>query len=678
MEPVIITVLLTVFVPIFGSFIAPFLKRLLKEKIHFYAIGIAVVTAILGIVSFILGSGYEEAIIWKFDWIMSLDNPIRGGIFLDRFSLIMLLLVSNIGMLIVIFSHDYMKGDESLPRYYFWILFFIGNMLGLLVADNLLMLFIFWEGVGLCSYGLIGFWNKDNDNVKSGNKAFLVTRAGDVGLLAAIILIYINAGTMNISELGNGALGAALGQGLIVLVGVLILIGIAGKSAQFPLQFWLPEAMAGPSTVSALIHAATMVKAGVYLGGRFLPFFIEAGDVFGGAYAGQVEILFTIIAIVGIFTAFFAASIGMAAKEFKKILAFSTISQLGYMIGAIGVAGLLLNDEAAFFSSVFHMTSHMFFKALLFLGAGAILHAVTTTKNIFEMGGLRKYMPKTTIVFAIGALSLSGIPPFSGFFSKDTIFEFLMELSHESTLGLVLLVVAILAAVMTFFYSMRMLGAVFFGESHEKVKEAEKHGHLHDPSWFMMGPLYVLALGATIWGFFGGLIEQWITYHHVSIEESSAWLGHLFGNPWTWIILAIILIVGGIPGYLFYFRRISTQKIADSFIGKFFFNRWYWNWLMMKIFVDGSMTVGDGMEYSEKGIDIATDALGKGTLTVSSAIVAADTKGVDGSVNGIAKGFQWIGDKLKKVETGFISQYIWIGIAGFVVLLLVITLLVVL
>lgn len=676
MEAIIITVLLTVLVPLVGSLISPLLNKILKEKIHFYAIAIAVITAALGITSFSIGLRMEEIEPWTFNWIKDLLNPgefIQGGIFLDKFSLLMLMLVSVIAMLIVIFSHDYMHGDDALPRYYFWILFFIGSMLGLIVSDNLIQLFIFWEGVGLASYGLIGFWNRENENVKSGTKAFLVTRDGDMGLLAAIILIYFNVGTLSFSEFTSD-FGNILGESkLIVLVGVLILVGIAGKSAQFPLQFWLPEAMAGPSTVSALIHAATMVKAGIYLGGRFLPYFLTAAPL----YAEQLEVLFLIIAAVGVFTAFLAASIGMAAREFKKILAFSTISQLGYMLLAIGVAGLLHNGEDALFASIFHMTSHMFFKALLFLGAGAILHSVTTTKDIFEMGGLRKYMPKTTLLFSAGALSLAGIPPFAGFFSKETIFSKIIEYIEEtsSVWGWIFLSLAVIAAIMTLFYTMRMIGVVFFGESGEHVKEAEKHGHLHDPSWFMMGPLLVLAIGSTIWGFFGGLIEHWF-YH--GDQTYGEWIGHIFRNGWGWLILAIIVIVGGIPGYLIYFRKVNNTFFANSFLQKFLYNRWYWNSLMLTVFVDGTTKVGDLLQYPEKALDHGTNSLASGVLATANAFEVLDRKIVDGAVNKIAYGFQWMGMKLRRFETGFISQYLWIGAFGFVILLIGVTLAIIL
>lgn len=663
MENVVITALITVLLPIVGSLVAPFLRKLLKEKIHFYAISIAILTSGFGIATLILGFSIEKGspVVWNFDWFPSLG--IKGGLYLDRFAVIMVALVSFVAMLIVIFSHDYMHGDPSLHRYYFFILFFIGNMLGLVVSDNLLQVFIFWEGVGLASYGLIGFWNRDNENVRSGTKAFLVTRAGDVGLLAAIVLIYFNVGTLNFSEFAN--FGSLLGQAhLLVPVGLFILTGVAGKSAQFPLQFWLPEAMAGPSTVSALIHAATMVKAGVYLLGRFLPFFTTAATL----YPEQVETLFMVIAGIGIFTAFFAGSIGMASHELKKILAFSTISQLGYMTGAIGVAGLLLNTEEAFFASIFHLTSHMAFKALLFLAAGAILHAITTTKDIFEMGGLKRYMPQVTIIFTIGALSLSGIPPLAGYFSKETLFEYLKEYSHETTYGLILYIVAITAAVFTFFYSMRMIAKVFFGKESEHVEEAKKHGHLHDPGPFMLVPLYTLAFLSVVWGFIGGVFEQWLTYNELNFGEAMSWIGHIFGSASGWMVVAIVVIVGGVPAYLYYFAH-KRNVLAGTFLNKFLYNRWYWNKLMLTTFVDGSVAVGNALVCAENGIDKATTALGVGTLKLSDTTIIVDQKVVDGAVNGIAKLFQKIGEWLKRIETGFISWYLWLGTAGLAIVL---------
>ncbi len=671
MDALTINVLITVLLPLLGSFLAPIIEHYIKENIHYYAIGVAIGAFITATTAFILGIGSTGPVIWTFKWMPALN--INGGIYLDHFSLLMLLLVSFVAMLIVLFSHNYMHGDESLGRYYFFILFFIGNMLGLITSDNMLQMFIFWEGVGICSYALIGFWNKDNENVKSGNKAFLVTKAGDVGLLAAIILIYLNVGTLNYSEFTNADFGGVLGQAhLIVLVGVLILSGVVGKSAQFPLQFWLPEAMAGPSTVSALIHAATMVKAGVYLTGRFLPFFVSAAPT----YEHQLHILFTIIASVGVFTAFFAGSIGMAAREFKKILAFSTISQLGYMIMGIGVAGLLLDTKLAFFAAVFHMTSHMAFKALLFLGAGAVLHAVHTTKDIFEMGGIGKYMPKTAIIFTIGGLSLSAIPPFAGYFSKESLFEYLIEYSKESSWGIVFLIFAAVTAIFTFFYTLRMIGSVFTGEPSEHVLKAKEEGHLHDPDFYMLFPLASLAVFSTLWGFFGGWLGDWMSYSTVTLAGGFQWMGKIFGSWIGWLILLTVVVVGGIPGYLFYFRRKSNKIFSQSFLQKFLYNRWYWNTLMLKAFVDGSIFAGKGLNVAEKYVDLGTTGIAKGTLAVAEATKVVDEKVVDGAYNGIAKSFQKVSQYLQKLETGKISQYIWVGVLGFAMLLLLVLLLI--
>ncbi len=418
-----------------------------------------------------------------------------------------------------------MHGDEHLTRYWFFFLFFIGNMLLLVLSDNLIQMMIGWEGVGLCSYGLIGYYYRDPKErwlggppptkmfppSHAGMKAFIVTGIGDVFLLGAIFIIYNYAGTLNFVQLINTApqwmAAISVVPGLLSLTAILFLGGPIGKSAQFPLHEWLPEAMAGPTAVSALIHAATMVKAGVYLVARMAPAF------YIGTFAqhlAEAQTYFVAIAVVGAFTAFLAASQAMVALELKKVLAYSTVSQIGFMMLGLGVSGLgegnLLPGLTA---GIFHLVSHALFKAALFLGAGCVIHAVETI-YMDKMGGLGKQMPFTKILMLLATLSLAGIPPFSGFWSKDAIF--VASLNAGLTLTNVLYVVAVVTALMTLVYSARYIYMVFYGEKSHFIHELEEEGHhVHESPAIMWGPIAVLVavmLGISALGLVGFFVPS--------------------------------------------------------------------------------------------------------------------------------------------------------------------------
>ncbi|TRO52057.1 NADH-quinone oxidoreductase subunit L, partial [Candidatus Bathyarchaeota archaeon] len=397
-------------IPFIGSLFVPLVAKIRRKSVGWYAVFIIIlsVTCTLSLITSVLNS-HGEPQVYSLPWMSALD--INLSVLIDPLSTMMANIAACIGLLIMIYSVNYMEKEKATPRFFFFMLLFVGGMLGLVMANNLLQMYFFWETVGLCSYSLIGFWYTRAEAAKAGIKAFIVTRIGDIFLLLGILLLYVNTGTfefLTIREL------IATGEVSIPMlaISILMLIGAIGKSAQVPLQVWLPNAMEGPSPVSALIHGATMVKAGIYLVARIYILF------------SIVQPWLITITYVGGVTAFLAATMALTSSDLKRVLAFSTISQLGMIISALGIG-----TELGWFASQFHVISHALFKSLLFLCAGVVMH-VTHTLDLKQLGGLRKDMPITFIVSVIGAFSLAGVPPFSGFWSKDTIFEAIISANN--------------------------------------------------------------------------------------------------------------------------------------------------------------------------------------------------------------------------------------------------------
>lgn len=417
-----------------------------------------------------------------FDWVVAGQFHISASLLLDRLSSILLLVITGIGTLIHLYSKAYMKGDFSFARYYSYLNLFLASMLILVLADNLLLMFVGWEGVGLCSYLLIGFWFEDPEKAAAGKKAFVVNRIGDFGFLLGIFLIVsalwdgMGSGKdiLSYAYLSEHASLLSASASLITLA---LFIGATGKSAQIPLYVWLPDAMAGPTPVSALIHAATMVTAGVYMMCRL-------SFIFNYEMAADTM---QVIAIVGALTAFFAASMGLVQNDIKKVLAYSTVSQLGYMVMGVGVG--------AYSAAVFHLMTHAFFKACLFLGAGAVIYGLHHLQDIRKMGGIKKYFPVVFVTFTLASLAIAGIPPFSGFFSKDEIlfYTYLKGPRWIYVLGF-------LAAGMTAFYMFRLLVLTFLGK--ERLSQETK-SHIHTIPWVIKIPLIILASLSVIGGFVG-------------------------------------------------------------------------------------------------------------------------------------------------------------------------------
>ena len=552
----------------------------------------------------------------QISWISSLG--LKAGVLADPLAIVMANMVGWISFLIMVYSTGYMHGDKDLTRYWFFMLFFIGSMQLIVMSDNLLMVFFGWEGVGLASYALIGFWYYDRKKdfvgkeghiaggipmwaspSHAGLKAFLMTRAGDTMMLAGMFLIFMHAGTFGFKELVQDPSWAIAmsQQNLLVPAAVLLFGGAIGKSAQFPLNEWLLEAMTGPTAVSALIHAATMVKAGVFLVARIGPLFFALGTM--GAFS--MEQFFEVVAWVGAITAFLLATQALVNPEIKKVLAYSTGSQIGYMMMGLGIAGLSLNFVDGYTSGFFHMMSHAMFKASLFMGAGALLHAVGS-RFMTDMGGLKKPMRKTYIFMLLASLSLAGAPLFtSGFWSKDAIFAAVLESGYAYSWPL--FIMAVVVAVMTAFYTFRMIGMAFFGKASKHIEEMEHSGHhVHEAGPSMLVPYAILAVASIAIGVVGFIFEAQIhalfTNYlaasfgiHGQVKETAGSLFSIapvgdktwFGlNPLAAAASVGAFAVGGALGFVFYIARkadpeVISRSIVTRAIWKFLYNRWYLN-----------------------------------------------------------------------------------------------------
>ena len=470
------SVWLYVLIPLL-PFLGFLVNGLLNRRLSGTAAGVLGSATVLGsflISCYLFATFQYQYTVPLFDWISVGSMQIPFSYQIDQLSLIMLLLVTGVGFLIHVYSIGYMTHDANVGKFFAFLNLFVFSMLVLVLGSNFVILFVGWEGVGLCSYLLIGFWNQETANNNAAKKAFIINRVGDLGFLLGIFLIYLTFDSVQYGEVFQKASTLQIGTGVVTAITLLLFVGAAGKSAQIPLYTWLPDAMAGPTPVSALIHAATMVTAGIYMVLRANVLFTLAPDTL------------EVIAVIGTATALFAATIGLAQNDIKKVLAYSTVSQLGYMFLALGVMG--------YSTALFHVLTHAFFKALLFLGAGSVIHAMSNEQDIRRMGGLRKALPVTFITFLIGCLAIAGIPPFSGFFSKDEI------LLHAYEHSKVLYAIGLFTAFLTAFYMFRLLFLTFFGEFRGT---AEQRHHLHESPASMTLPLIILAILAAGGGALG-------------------------------------------------------------------------------------------------------------------------------------------------------------------------------
>ncbi|MEM4377579.1 MAG: NADH-quinone oxidoreductase subunit L [Candidatus Nitrosotenuis sp.] len=667
--------------PFVAALIVPAVGRVSHRATGWVAIGFAAASALSAATMF---SGALEAheIHDQVNWISTIG--IKAGVLADPLAVIMANVVGWISFLIMVYSTGYMKGDKDIVRFWFWMMFFVGSMQLIVLSDNLLMMFFGWEGVGLASYALISFWyrDKDKDHVgvkgrtvlglaeyysptHAGMKAFIMTKVGDIMMLAGMFLIFAFAGTFGFRELMHDTAWASAmqAQGLLVPAAVLLFGGAIGKSAQFPLNEWLLEAMTGPTAVSALIHAATMVKAGVFLVARLGPLFFALG-----AAGFLVDDFFMVVAWVGAITALLLATQGMVNSEIKKVLAYSTGSQIGYMMMALGVAGLSHQFVDGYTAGFFHLTSHAMFKASLFMAAGSLLHTVGS-RFMTDMGGLRKHMRKTYAFMWAAGLGLMGAPFITtGFWSKDAIFAAVYE--SGSTWAIPLFAMAVLTAVITAFYTTRMIGMVFFGDKSKHIVHMEKEGHhIHEAPlsmWVPYGILAALTIGIGVIGLTAehGIHEVFTEYlahtFHIESEhevtESSELPSFLAGiNPVALMASLAAFAIGIGLGYVFYIGRfVDPVKFVNSniffyAIHKTILNRWYLNAMVYWCFVVAPLWIARGVwRYFER--------------------TAIDT----GMNVGFERAIGWGAKVVQATQTGVAQSYLYVFGAGilFVVLFL--------
>ena len=563
--------------------------------------------------SFLAGTGEALHIPW-FDWLSPLG--VRAGLLWDPLSALMALVVTGVGALIHLYSIGYMKGDPRFGRFFAYMNLFVASMLILVLADGFALLFVGWELVGLCSYLLISFWFEKPAAAAAGKKAFVVNRVGDAGFLVALMLVFATFGSLGYEEV-LGRASTELTTGMATVITLLLLMGAAGKSAQFPLYVWLPDAMEGPTPVSALIHAATMVTAGVFMVAR-------TGALFDLAPASAA-----VVAAVGIGTALYAATIAVAQHDIKRVLAYSTISQLGYMFAGVGAG--------AYVAGMFHLTTHAFFKALLFLGAGAVIHALAGEQDMRRMGGLWRKLPVTALTMGVAWLAISGIPPLSGFWSKD---EILATLFERGGAWRVIWALGLLTALLTAFYMSRMIYLTFFGQP----RWAEG-AHPHEAPRVMIAPLTVLAVLALAAGVMN---TPWRPGLEHFLEPAFEGLdpAHLPAGG-TQVVLAVVSSGVALAGILLaaaaYLRGRRPAEEGPA-----------WDLVRRGYRVDE----GYARVFAAGGEAAARFTAG-----------TVDQKGVDGLVNGVGVLVRTVGERLRPLQTGFVRQYGLGIVAGAVALL---------
>jgi NADH-quinone oxidoreductase subunit L len=629
---------LIIFLPIFGALISGLLCQKVSKK--FTQIFNSVLLVLSAIFAFILFfqigiTGKKETII-LFDWITSGSFSASWALQVDSLTSAMLVLVTFVSALVHIYSIGYMSGDKSVPRFMSYLSLFTFFMLILVTSNNFLQLFVGWEGVGLASYLLIGFWFKKPSANAAAMKAFIVNRIGDFGLIIAIALIYITFDSVNFADvfaavpyhLQNNFTLFGIEFNSINAIAILLFVGAMGKSAQIFLHTWLADAMEGPTPVSALIHAATMVTAGVFLVARCSPIFEYS------------PLALSMVTIVGATTAIFAATIAITQNDIKKIIAYSTCSQLGYMFFACGVS--------AYSAGIFHLLTHGFFKALLFLGAGSIIHAMHHEQDIRKMGGLWKKIPFTLVMMWIGSLALAGFPPFAGFYSKDAILE--AAFMSDGQFGKLAFYLGLTAAFLTAFYSWRLLFLVF---NNKTRADKNSFDHVHEAPKTMLIPLLLLAIGAIVSGFVGQYFLHFISFENnffanaIFVQPNNTILKDIHHTPELIKLLPLILgIIAIALAYLLYIRKPHLPtKIAQklSLFYKISFNKWYFDEIYDKVFTQQIKRLSTNLW---KFWDIRV----------------IDNFGPNGFANSCKK----LADKISKVQTGYIYHYVLVMSLGVV------------
>ncbi len=560
-----------------------------------------------------------------FSWIRVGSLQVDLAVLADPLSIVMALFVTGISTLIHLYAIGYMHGDTKFSKFFLYLNLFVFSMLMLVLGENLLVTFLGWEGVGACSYFLISFWHTRNSAAVAGKKAFVTNRIGDFGVMAAMFLAFNSLGTLSYHAINESAHSGELAAVTATAIGLLLFVGACGKSAQLPLYLWLPDAMEGPTPVSALIHAATMVTSGVFLMTRMSP-----------VLHASFEWLPTVIAVVGAATALYAASVAVAQNDIKKVLAYSTVSQLGYMFLAVG--------SGAYVAAIFHMVTHAFFKALLFLGSGSVIHGMHHEQDMRRMGALRKVMPVTAFTFIIGWLAIAGVPPFAGFWSKDEILLYV----YANNRGLY--VVGLITALLTAFYMTRQVIMVFYGKAKWNDHSAEhgSHGDLtpHESSWVMLTPLVILSglsiVGGAMQLPFGkkfNFLERWLA---PVVEESEAHIGETWAyqNKYLLLVVAIVVAVVGIAASIAVYAKSWIKPIEPKVLEQ----AWYYDNAASRLIA------------------------GPGARTFN-LIAWIDANIVDGIVNGVGKLIRNVATSLRRAQSGFVRAYALLISLGAVVIL---------
>jgi NADH-quinone oxidoreductase subunit L len=617
------------FVPALSALILVlFGQKLPKKYVSFQACGAVFVSLIIAVVSFVglLKVSPESPPLVKslFTWIKAGGFQADLSFQFDPLAAVMALVVTGVGFLIHVYSVGYMAHDKGYARYFAYLNLFTFAMLILVMASNMVLMFVGWEGVGLCSYLLIGFWFEKHSAANAGKKAFIVNRIGDAGFILGILFIIMTVGSSEFASIN-----AAIGEGVLTpavatLVAILLFVGAAGKSAQLPLYVWLPDAMEGPTPVSALIHAATMVTAGVYMVARMNLLYTLSDTATG------------IVALVGALTAVFAASMALTQNDIKRVLAYSTISQLGYMFIGCGVG--------AYAAGIFHLYTHAFFKSLLFLAAGSVIHALSGEQDMQKMGGLKKHLPWTHPTFLIGAIAIAGVPFLSGFFSKDAILTQAFVQGHYFVWAL-----GLAGAVMTAFYMFRLIFLVFYGN--ERLSPAARH-HLHESPKVMTVPLAILAFFSIVAGYVGlpAVVGERADLFQRFLEPviKPAYEGHVeMSTEWMLIIVSVAVAFFGI--FIAYALYIRNPKIPHNLVARF---PWAYRLLYNKYYVD-EIYNATFVHPLVRGSEIIYDNF--------------DLKVVDGAINGSASATGFFGRILSYIQTGLVKDYALLFLLGVVI-----------
>jgi NADH-quinone oxidoreductase subunit L len=639
-------------------------RRYIRDKAHIPAIvstALSLLFALLVIGDIVADPRATQVVL--FDWIVAGPLNVQMGFLADPLSAMMLLVVAGVGFLIHIYSIGYMHGDPGYYRFFAYLNLFMFFMLVLITGNNYLLMFVGWEGVGLSSYLLIGFWFERKSAADAGKKAFVVNRVGDAGFLLGVFLIYTTFGTFTYLDIFERAPEAS--TAVLTAITLCLFVGAMGKSAQIPLHVWLPDAMEGPTPVSALIHAATMVTAGVYMVVRSHVLYQLA------------PISAEFVAIIGGLTAIFAASIGLVQNDIKRVLAYSTVSQLGYMFLGAGVGG--------FIAAIFHLVTHAFFKGLLFLASGSVIHALNGEQDMRRMGGLGAHLPITSGVFFVGAIAIAGIPPFAGFWSKDGILADAFKSGHY-----LLWFIGVVGAFMTAFYMFRLIYMTFYGPS--RVDHEVLH-HVHESPPIMTVPLIILAILSVVGGlilgvppehgwihrFLGAVVGHGVIHTASGVAEAASMVEEQLGGGAFHALDALLMIISvmvgvlgwGLAWFMYTKRTDIPDRLAEKFrdIYELLLNKYWVDELYEHIFVRGAKALANFLwGFDDRVVDGAVNGASHLIIQSSEESGRFDLQTIDGSVNGLSVVIRFGARAFRLLQTGFVQNYVLAMVLGLFVI----------